>query len=255
MTKRSIGCALLLILAGMGIIMGKIYIDPIFVEPEKQIVEHSEAEAYKILFVGNSITRHGVYRELDWNIEAGMAASSEAMDYVHVTGKRIEEALGNRKVEVYYGNVNLLIDAETIPADVLQLLGSNLPRPDLVVIQTGEHEGPDKSAADVERVYEAKIIQPLLGLNAPMIATGNWNPGDGLPYSGWVKNIDIIYGKVCEKYGISFVSVEKYATDPSCRGYGSHDGVKWHPADKGMAGYAREILGAFNANVKDKINE
>ena len=38
----------------------------------------------KILFVGNSITRHGVLEEIGWLNDHGMAASSIDKDYVHL---------------------------------------------------------------------------------------------------------------------------------------------------------------------------
>ena len=37
----------------------KKYVDPVFVEPDKQQISTVNLQAYKILFVGNSITRHG----------------------------------------------------------------------------------------------------------------------------------------------------------------------------------------------------
>jgi len=37
----------------------------------------------KVLFVGNSITLHGVCESIGWNHECGMAASRAENDYVH----------------------------------------------------------------------------------------------------------------------------------------------------------------------------
>lgn len=38
----------------------------------------------RILFVGNSITRHGPKPDIGWELDCGMAASSPERDYVHV---------------------------------------------------------------------------------------------------------------------------------------------------------------------------
>ena len=48
------------------------------------------------------------------------------------------------------------------------------------------------------------------------------------------------------------MSVEAYATDPSCRGAGEHHGVRWHPNDKGMAGYAEVIFAAWQRERERK---
>lgn len=221
------------------------YTDPVFVEPGLQRIETTDPKAYKILFVGNSITRHGVYKEIGWEHEAGMAASAEKNDYAHQTVALLQKEMPERKVEFYYGNVNLLINAPEPVKNVATVFGEKMPKPDLIIIQTGEHEGPKKSAAEVGELYEMKIIRPLAALKVPMLAVGVWYPTENQPYPDWVKRIDAVYREICGKYGIAFASVEMYARNPACRNFGSHPAVKWHPSDAGMTGYANEILKMF----------
>lgn len=53
--------------------------------------------------------------------------------------------------------------------------------------------------------------------------------------------------EVCADKGVPFASVRDYATDPACRGWGESPGVKWHPNDRGMAGYAEVLFKAFES--------
>lgn len=48
----------------------------------------------KILFLGNSITRHAPAPEIGWDYDWGMSASAEDKDYVHVAIKALEARLG-----------------------------------------------------------------------------------------------------------------------------------------------------------------
>ena len=48
-----------------------------------------EGKGKRVLFVGNSITRHGVKHEIGWHNDWGMAASALEKDYVHIIAKEI----------------------------------------------------------------------------------------------------------------------------------------------------------------------
>ncbi len=45
----------------------------------------------KVMFVGNSITKHAPKPEVGWNRDCGMAASSVDKDYVHLTVEKIKQ--------------------------------------------------------------------------------------------------------------------------------------------------------------------
>jgi hypothetical protein len=48
----------------------------------------------KVLFLGNSITKHGPKGDIDWTGNWGMAASAESKDYVHLVTKALAEKQG-----------------------------------------------------------------------------------------------------------------------------------------------------------------
>jgi len=224
------------------------FVDPPYTPPVPEGERPTAANAYRILFVGNSITRHGtndaIKETLKWDHVAGMAASSEDKDFAHQLGGMIQTAMPDRKVEIYFDDVNAVMKKNGT-ADPIQ--GKPFPAPHLVVIQTGEHETPGKTVKEHAEAYETGIIAPYANLSPrpSIVCAGIWSPSDKGPYAGLAKDIDTAYEMVCNKYQIPFVSVEKFATDPSCRGWGESSGVQWHPNDKGMEGYARLLFDAY----------
>ena len=64
---------------------------------DKYIKFYGKGNELKVLFVGNSITRHGVKEDIGWFWDFGMAASSEDKDYVHIVMREI-----NKKYDASY---------------------------------------------------------------------------------------------------------------------------------------------------------
>lgn len=231
-----------------------------------EAVAESAPNAYRILFIGDSITRHGtnddVKRRLGWGHVAGMAASSPEKDYVHLLSARIQETMPDRKVEIYYRGRDKTKNGPnphrggTAAAAVHGLDGALSLEPHLFVIQLGEHEEASKGADFVREHYE-KLVTFFDGQDARprVLVAGVWQPGDAAAgrddyRSGWAGVVERVQREVCEKHGIPFASVREFALDPSCRGWGESPGVRWHPNDKGMDGYARVL---FEAYVKGRL--
>lgn len=208
---------------------------------------------FRLLIAGDSITRHGVNDDikarLGWDYVAGMAASEESKDFVHLFAERIRAALPDRQVKLYvegFGDSNI-----SGTADIEEKVGPiRARRPHLLVIQTGEHEADPFRIEVFREKYEA-ILAAILGLDPRpiLLCSGPWEPiahgvsqyADGRK-AGQMENA---MREICEKYGIRFASVRKYADDPACCGYGRYPGVRWHPNDKGHAGYAEKLWAAY----------
>ncbi len=212
---------------------------------------------FKILFVGNSITRHGfnadTIKNLKWDHIAGMAATREEKDYAHTLAALIQESMPSRKVTMDFTS---LIPGGNGSAD--ERLAPVKPfasgKYDLVIIQHGEHEQQAKGVDALKGTYE-KLVSMFSGSSQQIvICVGVWSPpwGKGAPggsYSGWSEIVQDAMRQIAGSHGFPFVSVEDLAMDPANHGWGGQDGVRWHPNDRGHQGYANKIFEAFKSEL------
>lgn len=209
----------------------------------KEPAAAEDPNAYRILFIGDSITLHGFgdwTRALGWDHESGMAASSLEKDFVHLFARKIQEQFPGRNIEIHY----LTAPGGTTRASVEHFDRVRPVRPHLVVVEVG---GNNASQAEF-REYYPKILDLALQMEShpAVIALGRWSPiKDGSRYTGELAQDEAWMRAQCRQRNILFASVEKYGTDPSCFGTGTHSGVAWHPNDKGMEGYAAELFRCF----------
>ncbi len=196
-----------------------------------------------MVFIGDSITQHGiVLNPLHWDHVSGMAATSAAKDYVHLVVSGLEQAMPHRQVQF-----KIFTPQAYAPA-IKQLGQVGEFRPDLVVVQLGEHEYGNKETQAQLQTACQKLIGGLQALpsHPQVICTGAWQPDGGLPYTGWAATVEKTVRAVCQKEGAGFVSMEDVAHNPKYRGWGQHPGVRWHPNDLGHAMYAQRILAQWH---------
>lgn len=207
--------------------------------------------AFRILYIGDSITKHGtnadIARRLGWRHEAGMAASEEAKDYASLVAAELQAEMPCCQVETYFHRLG----GSGSVAQRLSAIGpAKAVEPHLVIVQLGEHEkepdGLDRLKADYAALLTAFVDQP----HPPrVIAVGPWAPRneDGTSrYAGWPGRVEEAMREVCAHLDVPFVSVRDLAENPANSGWGEHPGVKWHPNDAGHAGYARKIMAAYH---------
>lgn len=193
----------------------------------------------KILFVGNSVTRHGPKPSIDWYKDCGMAATDRDHDYVHLLMKKIWEIHPSAgyciaqvaEVELQYDNPTVLEnykEAAIFEADiVIMFFGANVPKqkcdpyPEQVAVFENTYRKMRnlfcKNGAKVFHI-EGFYIRPIL---------------------------DAVKKRVSEDYGDTFVELGEIRTREETHGLYNH------PNDRGMAEIADCIWKEIQSCVKN----
>lgn len=200
----------------------------------------------KVLFLGNSITKHGPKADIDWSGNWGMAASAEAKDYVHLVIARLAAKNGGgtspetlvkniadfERAHVGYNIAGKLKDAIDFQADlIIVAIGENVPG-----LKTPEEQAAFQESA-------TKLLTALKAGRQPAPVV--------LVRSCFWKNTakDQALQQASINAGARFVDISTLGGDESLyarseRPY-KHAGVANHPGDKGMAAIASALLEAL----------
>ena len=186
----------------------------------------------RVMFVGNSITLHGICPKIGWYHEFGMAASKKENDYTHILMDKISKGHEDAAFCIcqvseweskYKEGANLLSKysaARDFGADILIVN----------IIENCPKDGYD--GAIFKKNYGELIDYLGRGAKA-VLATGFWqHPGDE----------DIIaFGK---EHNLPTVYLGDLGADERMKAIGlfSHSGVANHPGDLGMENIANRIF-------------
>ena len=193
----------------------------------------------KILYLGNSITFHGISHGIGWHGAWGMAASAEEQDYVHCLNRMLAESgkyIG-QKVEYKVSNI---ADFERKPDtyDFSQLAELRDWEPDMLILRICENT-PEEKVCCFSEAY-LQLIQYFQRENLQIFSVG--------PFWQHDRKEDGIRC-AAEASGSVFVSLKHlHSTDYQAIGLFEHAGVASHPSDKGMQAIAETLFAAIQAN-------
>lgn len=193
----------------------------------------------RILFLGNSITKHGPKAEIDWTGNWGMAASEEGKDYVHLVIAALAKSSGNTP-EVLVKNIADFERAYAgydFPAKQTEAVDFHA---DLIILAIGENVPALKSETEKKEFESAvtRLLTALKGDHTPII----------LVRSGFWANAekDAALRAACTKVGGTFVDIGHLGKDEANYARAERDfkhaGVANHPGDRGMAAIAAAIV-------------
>ena len=196
----------------------------------------------KVLFLGNSITKHGPKADIDWTGNWGMAASAEAKDYVHLVTK----ALAGKQDTAPEVLVKNIADFERAYAgyDLAGKLKEAVDfKADLIILAIGENVPGLKTPEDKVKLQEAvtKLLTTLKGDRKPVILVRScfWaNTAKDEALRGACAAVSGI------PVDIGTLSKDEKNFARSERPF-KHAGVANHPGDAGMAAIADALVQAL----------
>ena len=194
----------------------------------------AEQDGVRVMFVGNSITLHGVATEIGWDHEWGMAASDAEKDYVHILMRKVKEqdchaAFCICQVAAWECNYQngkekypLYKQARAFDADIIVMrFVENCPGKDF-----------DNAVFKKEMSDLLDYLNPS-GKAAIILTTSFW------PHPGDQTIIDFANEK---QFPVVTLGDLGEQDEMMAKGLFSHEGVAMHPGDLGMETIAKRIF-------------
>lgn len=206
------------------------------------LTAQAQTRFQKVLFLGNSITKHGPKADIDWSGNWGMAASAEAKDYVHVFTKALSEKQGSAP-EILVKNIADFERAHQGYDFAAKLKEAIDFQADLIVLAIGENVPALKTAEEKAQLQAdvTALLKSLQGTRKPMILVRS---------CFWANAAkDEALRGACDAVNGIYVDLSALSADKSLYGRAErefkHAGVANHPGDKGMAAIAGALMKAL----------
>ena len=197
------------------------------------LFENLEGKGKRIMFLGNSITLHGVKHEIGWHNAWGMAASAKEKDYVHLLMEKVRGVesdsvfcicQGSKWETTYKDGTSvypIYEHARAFEADIIVVR--------LIENCSGKEFEPEVFKASLEAYLD--YLNPS-GNAKIVLTTGFWkHPGDEQ------------IRKMAEEKNLPFISLGDLGEQDEMKAIGlfEHVGVANHPGDLGMKTIAERI--------------
>ena len=196
----------------------------------------------RIMFVGNSITLHGVYPDIGWLNDWGMAASSLENDYVHILMKKVNEfepeaqfcicQVSEWETEYKNGESKYYIYENAREFE-----------PDIIIMRFVENCKRDGFESEVFKKGMDKLLKFLnkSGKAKIIMTTGFWkHPGNK------------VIAEYSKEMNLPFVNLEDLGEKDEMKAIGlfEHEGIANHPGDLGMKTIAERIFVELERFIK-----
>ena len=196
----------------------------------------------KVLFLGNSITKHGPKADIDWSGNWGMAASAAAKDYVHVFTTSLTQMQGSAPT-ILVKNIADFERAHQAYDFATKLKEAIDFQADLIVLAISENV-PALKTPEAKTQFQADVtalLKSIQGNHRPVILVRSCFWADAAKDGALRGACDAVSGVYVD---ISALGKDKKSFGRSERPF-KHAGVANHPGDAGMAAIAAALMKAL----------
>ena len=206
-------------------------------ESEFVTFENPAGKGKRIMFVGNSITRHAPKADIGWTGDWGMAASTKEKDYVHLLMQKVRQ---NDKDAVFcICQVAVWEHGYRQGSEVHSLYAFARDfKADIIIVRFIENCPSSDFDAELFQKEFKKLLEYLDGKGdaKQILTTGFW----GHPGNGTIRQI-------AKDEALLLVELSDLGRDERMKAIGlfEHSGVANHPGDLGMEKIAERIYDAL----------
>jgi hypothetical protein len=227
----------------------------VFIPSFVDTCNNNSGDKYKVLILGNSLSYHGVAKNIGWHYISGMAASSMSKDYVHLLFKKIENRLQNKKICIRISQfATFERNLESFQQKALDSL--IVYRPDVIIFQLGENVRIQNQQDKL--LFEEKYIELINSFrtngNPLTICTTPFFPS--LPKNEIIAKVALSTGSFLVDLShlplLDSLNYAKYDIDYiGNKTVWKVDGIGIHPGDYRMENIAQQLFITINASIPD----
>ncbi len=182
-------------------------------------------EKQRVLFIGNSITRHAPAPDIGWHGDWGMAASCEEKDYVHVMMRSFEKA--GIPAEYHVKNIAGW-ERSFWERDLEELREQREFDATIIILRVTENVDEKEAAARVFGSYYNELIRFLDPERKALVVCSN-GFGEHPVVNHQIEAVARMHGYPLADLSALWFNDENKALDKF-----EHEGVRAHPSDTGM---------------------
>jgi hypothetical protein len=203
------------------------------------------AVAGNILFLGNSITRHGPDPSLQWAGDWGMAASRADLDFVSLTLGQVRQATHSAISGSVVSASHLEQEFYQLTPSRVRALLAGIRQPVMIVVQLGDNvdlSGDRASGMEFAQQYGVLLagLRERFGTAARLACIGKWWPAP---------SIDFEIQMECSRAGGSYVDLADVYSQPWSNASSERAvtvaQVGAHPGDRAMREIANRVAAAL----------